>query len=344
VLVPLPVDGVYSVTRDATGANRVRGIEGTTGWVALRLAYRDKTLPPALRDTNLAEITDTVDRSIHPASLPIGLGASVVSEKPVVELVCGDGAGGAHRIAPAVPTNVPFKARETCRIILHRELLKPEDGDQAMRIAVTISDVGGVTRNEASFDQRIILRPGTEPRYVYLSGITAPFDKILVRASLMADSAHYAVGADDKISAPQAQWQVIVGTDDYRLFATVALPTGLFRVADKVSSGLLGLSAGVLGRAVALTPQGEQWPVGLEGGLIVMDIAGDITKTRQVAVVGGVSVSVPIANVSRTTQVAISLHAWLEYEISRVVLGQPGSPVGFVFGPSFSVGDIGLNF
>ncbi|HET6346924.1 MAG TPA: hypothetical protein VFH51_18460, partial [Myxococcota bacterium] len=240
VLVPLAVDGVYNVARDEAGTHRVRGIEGTTGWVALRLAYRDKNLPPALRDTNLAEITDTVDRSIHPASLPIGLGASAITESPVVELVCGDGEGKARRIPPAVPTAVPYAARETCRLILHRERLEPEDGDQAMRIVVTISDAGGVTRNEASFDQRIILRPGSEPRYVYLSGVVAPFDKVLVRASLIADDTRYAVDEDDQIAAPQVQWQVTMGTDKMRLFVTTAMPTGLFRVADKGHSGLVG--------------------------------------------------------------------------------------------------------
>jgi hypothetical protein len=344
-LIPVPVEGVYTVRTDATGAYHVRGLEGTTGWIALRLAYRDKTLPSALRETNLAEIVDAVDRSIHPASIPIALGTQALSESPLLELVCSRLDGTPQTIAPAQPTAVSFLARESCRLILHRERLSPEDGDQALRVTVTVIGMDGLTRNEATLDQRVILKPGPEPRHMFINGVVAPFDRVIVRVALLSDDARYAVAPDDKLNAPQVQWAVTMGTSKLRLFATAALPTGLFRVADKTHSGLYGLNAGVLLRLVALNPDGIQTPVGLEGGVMVVGITGDTTPAPngQVALVGGISVSIPIANWGRVSQAAISLHMWAEYEISRALQQNGGSPWGFIFGPSISLGDIGYN-
>jgi hypothetical protein len=69
-----------------------------------------------------------------------------------------------------------------------------------------------------------------------------------------------------------------------------------------------------------------------------------VSPYGEVAAVGGLGVAVPIANATRASQTAISLHAWFEYEASRAILHQSGNPVGFVFGPSISIGDVGTNF
>jgi hypothetical protein len=63
----------------------------------------------------------------------------------------------------------------------------------------------------------------------------------------------------------------------------------------------------------------------------------------QVSTVAGLALSVPIANRSLATETSINLHAWFEYEVSRGVSGQTGSPFGFVFGPSISIGNVGTN-
>jgi hypothetical protein len=56
-----------------------------------------------------------------------------------------------------------------------------------------------------------------------------------------------------------------------------------------------------------------------------------------------VGLGVPIANRSLASQTSINLHAWLEYEISRDLGGQPGNPFGFIFGPSITFGNVGTN-
>jgi hypothetical protein len=344
-LIPVPIEGVYTVRTDDQGVYHVRGLEGTTGWIALRLAYRDKNLPTALRETNLAEIVDAVERSIHPASIPIALGTQALSDSPLLELMCNKPDGTPQIMPPARPNAVSFLARESCRLIMHRERLSPEDGDQALRVTVTVIGMDGLTRNEATMDQRVILKPGPEPRHMFINGVTAPFDRVIVRVSLMSDDARYAIAPDDKLNAPQVQWAVTMGTSKLRLFATAALPTGLFRVADRGHSGLYGLNAGVLLRLVGLNPDGAQTPIGLEGGVMVVGITGDTTAAPngQVALVGGLSVSIPIANWGRLSQAAISLHMWAEYEVSRALQTRGGSPWGFIFGPSISLGDVGYN-
>ena len=95
-----------------------------------------------------------------------------------------------------------------------------------------------------------------------------------------------------------------------------------------------------------LSRDGHESPLGAEAGLMWLGIAGD-TDTRsstrgQVAAVLGLGLSVPIANEGRLTQTSISLHGWVEYEMSRA-LDQNGSPWGFVFGPSLTIGDVGTN-
>jgi hypothetical protein len=63
----------------------------------------------------------------------------------------------------------------------------------------------------------------------------------------------------------------------------------------------------------------------------------------QVSTVAGLGLSVPIANRSLATETSINLHAWFEYEVSRGWVGEAGNPIGFVFGPSISIGNIGTN-
>lgn len=344
-LVPIPVDGVYTVQTDDKGAYHVRGLASTTGWISLRLAYRDKSLPLPLRDTNLAELTEAVERSIHPASIPIPLATQSISDKPLLELTCGDKKGSIKKIIPGQATAVPFYDRDTCRLILHRERLSPEDGDQALNVAVNVVGSDGITRNESTINQRIILKAGSEPKYMYINGVAAPFDRVIVRVSLLSDDSRYAVAADDKLNAPQVQWSIIMGTNKLRLFATAALPTGLFRVADRNHSGLYGLNAGVLMRLVGLTPDGFEIPVGLEAGVVVVGITGDSTPSPNghLALVSGLSISIPIANWGRVSQAAISLHMLAEYEVTRAFMHNAGTPWGFIFGPSISLGNVGYN-
>lgn len=347
-LLPLPVSGVYSVTTTPGSNARVRGVIGATGWVALRFAVRDTSLPGPLAQLNLLQFSETVDRSIHSASLPLSLGASALSDKPIVELLCSDAQGVPRVLPPAKPISLDYVGKDSCRLVLHRERLLPEEGEQLLRITVNVAALDGVNRPEAAIDQRVRLSPGRDPKVLYIGGVLAPFDRVVVRATVVTEDLPDAVITErftDRLTLPQVQWSLIMGNNKLRLFATTAMPTGLFRVAGEKHSGLVGLSAGILVRLVWLTRMGVQAPIGIEGGVLVLGIAGDTTPAPhgQFAAVLGLSLGVPIANVSRTTQAAISLHAWAEYEISRVFIKNAGSPWGFVFGPSLSFGDVGLN-
>lgn len=345
-LEPLPVEGVYTVKTTADGGFDVQGVDGAVGNVSLRLGYRDGALPGALRDVVLAELSEPVSRPLAVANVPVPLTGS--GEHALVELGCGDGQGHTTERAPGVTAFVPFRSRDTCRLMLHQERLRPEDGTQALHLTVAVSNADGGARPEAAVDQQLVLRPGREARSIFLTGVEAPFDRVVVRLSLNEDPRHWAVLPEERIAAPQQEWTVVFGTDRLRLYATTAFPTGLFRVAEPEHSGILTLNAGALVRLVMLSREGAESPVGLETGVMWLGVAGDtepdVSARGQVAALLGVGLSIPIANASHSTQTSINLHAWVEYEVSRQVLGQPGRAWGFVFGPSLSVGDVGVNF
>jgi len=172
------------------------------------------------------------------------------------------------------------------------------------------------------------------------------FDRVTVRLS-HADEQGTSEGGHEE---PSAQWSIIFGTGHFRLYGTTAIPTGLYRFSDPRYSGILSLSLGVLTRVTWLDSEGHEGFLGLEGGVMTEGLPADKSPTGDnapltaVATVSGIGLSVPIANRSLATETSINLHAWVEYEVSRTIGGQPGSPLGFVFGPSISIGNVGTNF
>ncbi len=60
------------------------------------------------------------------------------------------------------------------------------------------------------------------------------------------------------------------------------------------------------------------------------------------ATVSGLGLNVPIANRSLATETRVNLRASVEYEVSRFG-HEPGIPLGFVFGPSLSIGNVGAS-
>jgi hypothetical protein len=341
-----PIDGVYAARRDEAGVDWIRGTEGATGATSIRLALVDRTVPTPLVGMVIAEASEPVEHAIHVANVPVALGAAVRAKSPLVELTCGDGQGHTLHLEPGVTSSIPYRARETCQLVLHRERLRVEDGAQTMQVAIGVAASDGSLRPDARFDQRLVMRPAPVPAYVALTGATDPFDRITVRLAETGEALRDV--PDEPRGAPQAQWSVVTGTDRARLYGTTAIPTGLFRVADHGHSGILTLSVGALMRLVALSRDGTAFPLGLEAGVMWLGVAGDsdpsVASHGAVAIVAGPGIAVPIANTSRMTQTSINLHAWFEYEVSREVLGQAGQAIGFVFGPSISIGDIGTNF
>lgn len=340
-LVPLPLEGVYDVTvRESS--TEVQGQRGAGGFVALRFAWRVPTLPGAFSTTDLAIVTDPVERPMHEASVAVPLTtAKNAGAQPVVELLCGAGAT-LQSIASGTDAHIPFPQRDACRVVFHRERLSPGSGAQHLQLDVDVTRVDGQTRPEAHISQPVVLRTGDTPREAWIKGVIDQFDRVTVRVSHTESQA-----IDRGKEEPSVQWALVFGTGHFRLYGTTAIPTGMFRFSDRADSGILSLSLGGLLRATWLDSQGHEGFVALEAGVMAVGLPNDQSVSgaslTQVSTVAGLALSVPIANRSLATETSINLHAWFEYEVSRGVSGQPGSPFGFVFGPSISIGNVGTN-
>jgi hypothetical protein len=346
-LVPLPIDGVYEMTaHDA--ATEVQGQRGAGGFVALQFAWRVSSLPGVFATTNLAVVIDPVERPMHEATIAVALGARGPAGPPIIELLCGSGAN-LHKIAAAVEEHVAFEERDACRVVFHRERLTPADGAQHLQLDVDVTRVDGEARPEAHVSQPIVLRVGDTPREAWIKGILRQFDRVTVRVTHTDDTPAASKGREE----PALQWAMIFGTGHFRLYGTTAIPTGMFRFSDRAHSGILSLNLGGLMRATWLDTHGQEGFLMLEAGVMAVGLPNDVSQTANaqgtndsltaVSAVSGLALSVPIANRSLATETSINLHAWFEYEVSRGVSGEPGSPFGFVFGPSISIGNVGTN-
>jgi hypothetical protein len=346
-IVLLPLEGIYEVSA-APGATSIRGVKGAAGFVALHFGYRVESLPASLASADLAVLTEPVERPLREANVPAPIGASAESGKdPLVELLCGDGSKGTIVVKPGTTQHIPFSARDSCRLVFHKERLSPEDGAQRLNLVIDVTRVDGEARPEAHVSQPMVLRPGPEPRYSYIKGVKGQFDRVTIRLSQDNDEAHYVGTGEIRVDAPSVQWSLIVGEGHARIYATTAIPTGLYRVSDRTHSGILTLNFGAIGRLTWLDSEGHDGFLGLETGILAVGLPNDVSSSgaplTQVATVCGVGLSVPIANRSLATETSINLHAWGEYEVSRDWGGEPGSPFGFVFGPSISIGNVGAN-
>ncbi|HVZ72759.1 MAG TPA: hypothetical protein VHJ20_10335 [Polyangia bacterium] len=346
-LVPLSVEGAYRVST-ADHTVRVRAEESAGGFVALRFGYRATALPPAFDGTDLAILTESVQRPIREASVPAPLGESVSGPAPLIEMMCSDANGGARRIAPGPEASIPFSQRESCRLIIHRERLKVEEGTQDITVDVSVAKVDDSPRADAHVSERMVLRPGAAPRTFWIHGVQARFDRITVRVSHVVDEAHDIGGSEVNVNLPSAQWLIVVGEGHLRFYATAAIPTGLFRIT--APSDVLTLNFGALSRLTWLDHEGHEGLLGLEFGAMGIGLAATPGFPRTLAVLGGVGVSVPIGNRGETSQASVNLHAWIAYELRDDVHEVPTdltSPLAshwsFLFGPSITIGNVGTN-
>ncbi|MES1177625.1 MAG: hypothetical protein ABUL62_25095 [Myxococcales bacterium] len=345
-LVPLPIAGVYAVHKDGAGY-AVIGDPDASGSVALRFGYRVESLPGELADTDLGQLTSPVQRTIREANLPAPIGGSALGPRPIVEFVCGTPDNPSERIVPGVVAHLPFESRDNCRLIFHRERVPPTYGTQKLNLEVDVVDSDGGSRAEGRIAETIVMRPGGEPIYAWIHGVKAPFDRVLVRLSHAADEAHYVGALEIQTGAPEVKWTAIMGTGRARLYATTAIPTGLYRFGDAAHSGVLSLNFGIVSRLTWLSAEGHEGFLGLEGGIMAIGLTDDKSDSghslTQVGVVAGLGLSVPIANRSTPTQASINLHAWFEEDISHRSGESQASRTAIIFGPSISIGNIGTN-
>jgi hypothetical protein len=347
VLVPLSVEGDYTATPAPGGKNYlVRGERGVTGFVSLRFGYRPAGLPPELAGTDTAIITEQVNRALREASVPAPFSTSAHGDEPLVELVCADKQGNPGRLAPGAQNLIPYAQRGSCRVIIHRERLDPEDGMQEIVLDVDVTSAEGMPRSSAGLHERMVLRPGGETQIVPLRGGLQQFDRMVVRVSLVIDETRYTLGPLARSGIPSVQWTATVEGGRARLYATVDIPAGLYRLNSP--SGQLTLYFGVLSRIVALNRQGKESLVGLELGLMGMGLIQPPSESqypRTLGILGGLGVRVPLGG----GVAAVSVHLWGVYELRAryTPTGKPpGSDVshfGLVFGPSISIGNVGAN-
>ncbi len=344
-LVPLEVPGAYSVARRGA-LFTVLGDVNTSGQVGLRFGYRDDSLSGDFANADLAVLNSPVQRSIHEANVTAPFGRSALGRDPLAEFVCGAGLEGTVRVMPGVQAHLPFDLRDSCRVIFHRERLSSEFGTQKLSLDIDVIDADGASRGDAHVASTIVLRPGPEPLFAWIQGVRRPFDRVVVKVSHLADEAHYVNALEVQTGAPEVKWAAVLGTGRARLYATTAIPTGLYRFGDAHHSGVLTLNFGVLSRLTWLDSDGHEGFLGLEAGIMAIGLAnatGDTGQSlTQVGAVCGLGVSVPIANRASPTQASINLHGWFEESISNSGT-DPGRRDAFIFGPSISIGNVGTN-
>jgi hypothetical protein len=346
-LVPLAVEGAYSV-RPGPGHHLVRGDENAGGFIALRFGYRAEGLPAELGPVDLAVVTERVQRAVREASVPAPFSTQAGTAEALVELTCADRKGGEVRVPPSRLFKLPFEAKDTCRLVLHRQRLKPEFGSQEVLLEVDVRGADGSRRPEPSFSERLILTPGGDPRVIPLRSGTEEFDRVVVRLSHVLDENRYALSPTGARGLPSVQWPLVVEGGRLRLYATAAIPAGLYRMNKP--TGQLTLNFGVLSRITWLDDHGKEGLLGAEVGLMGMGLIqrpGAIEYPPTIGAVAGVGIRVSLGGGA-----AVGVHVWGAYEFRDHFNYYPGPDPGtqrrapklaFIFGPSISIGNVGTN-
>ena len=352
-LVPISVRGAYAIA-ERDGGFYIRGDSASSGFTSVRFAYRSPHVPDAFTGTDFAHVTDPVQRPIREASLPAPIGSSSVGQQPVVELRCVHEDGKLARVPSGAAIHIPFDQRNSCRLLLHRARIPADSGEQRLELTVTVTAVGGGERGEAHLSQQFRLRHGRETEVIWVRGAKEQFDRIDVHLSHVIDESLFAHALRTPASLPSSQWTIVTENADLRFYATAAIPASLYRFSSDpgdLGTGPLSLNFGVLSRLTWLDDSGHEGLIGLEGGVMGMGLATD--RERQLALVAGLGIAIPLGNPNQATQAAINIHAWLSYTIgsrSAPLLDEMGqfdrdvklNPWAFVFGPSITVGSIGV--
>ena len=353
-VIPISVPGAYTITRNEQGY-LVRGVYASGGYAGLRFAYRVVGVPDAFDDTDFGVVSDPVQRPIREASIPAPIGAASLTDRAIVEMFCKNGDGKIALIIPGSTEHIPFRERNSCRLVLHRERIPEEDGEQRLDVEVTVTASGGADRPEAHWTQRLLLVHSQKQEVVWIRGAKEQFDRISVHITHVIDEALYGGDAHRRLELPSSQWSVVTENANFKFYATAAIPASLYRFSkDKqdLGTGPLALNFGVLSRLTWLDAEGREGLVAIEAGLMGMGLSTD--RTRQLAVVAGVGLAIPLSNANSPTQAAVNIHAWVAYTVGPLfgkLLDDTGTMVidpkyrlsnwAFVFGPSITVGGLG---
>ena len=346
-LLPIDVPGAYSVRRDKA-RNFLRGDRNSGGFVNLRYAYRRDDLPVGFQDVNLGILNEAVERPLREASIPVPFTATSTRREPLAEFQCADAKGLTVSLPPGKPANIPYSARDTCRVVIHQERLLPKDGQQEVVLEIEVRKPDGEKRSDASVNEHLVLRPGGETRVIYLKGITDEHDRITVRLAHVVDEGRYLPGPTGKPTPPSAQWGASVEGGRARLYVSLSVPAGLYRINEPASS--LSLNFGVLGRITWLDRHGKEGLLGLETGVLGASLIPQSYNDYPafpptLVTLFGVGLRVPIGSGA-----AIGVHLWGAYEFRHEYwYTPPNGPErkathwSLLFGPSISIGNVGTN-
>jgi hypothetical protein len=345
-LVPISVPGAYLVSRGEDGYH-IRGVYGAGGYAAMRFAYRMEGLPPPFQDVDFALVTDPVQRPLREASVPLPIGANTLSARPILEMYCARAAGQLSFMEPGTSHHIPFDQRDTCRLIIHRERIPKEAGEQRLDIEVAVTAVGGEPREDARITHHLILRHGPDRDVIWLRGAKQQFDRFNVHVTHVVNENLYLTNRGSHLELPTAQWTIVTEDADFKFYATAAIPATLYRFSDDpedLGSGPLSLNFGVLSRLTWLDSEGREGLVGFESGVMGMGLASD---KDQLAIVLGLGIAIPLGGANTIAQAAINIHAWLSFSLGKNHATRMDgevitlNPWAFVFGPSITVGSVG---
>ncbi|MBV9945445.1 MAG: hypothetical protein JOZ69_01190, partial [Myxococcales bacterium] len=199
----------------------------------------------------------------------------------------------------------------------------------------------------------LVLRPDAHPTVVWIHGAVDQFDHIHIRVTHVIDESLYLTSTSGRTELPSAQWTVVTENSRFKFYMTAAIPASLYRFSkdpQSLGTGPLALNFGVLSRFTWLDRDGHEALLGLEAGVLGMGL--ETETSRQLGVVAGLGVSVPLGNANQPTQAAVNIHAWVAYSIGtrtgqlkddagNVTGTVTLNPWAFVFGPSITIGNVG---
>jgi hypothetical protein len=233
--------------------------------------------------------------------------------------------------------------------VLHQERMLPEDGQQEIVLEIDVTKAAGGKRSEASLNEHMVLRPGGPMRVVYLKGITDQYDQVTVRLSHVIDETRYLLGPTGKQTPPSAQWSATVEGGRARLYVSLSVPAGLYRINAPAAS--MTLNFGVLGRITWLDRTGKEGLLGLETGVLGASLIPQQYNNSEpfpptLVTLVGVGLRVQVGQGA-----AIGVHLWGAYEFRSDYRYTPTGDTSpreatrwsLLFGPSISIGNVGTN-
>ena len=99
-------------------------------------------------------------------------------------------------------------------------------------------------------------------------------------------------------------------------------------------------------RLTWLDEEGREGLLGVEAGVLVFGLANSASGTNrqltQVGAVLGLGFGVPITSRTGVAQAAVNVHGWFQVNLSEPD-AKDSARYGFVFGPSLTIGNVGVN-